>query len=110
MAKQTFVKKSNIVHNKKYTYIKVDYKTAAQKIIITCPIHGDFECSPNNHLRGKGCPKCGIEKSITAKIKPYEDYYNDFIKLYDNKYDYSSVIWKGSSFPISIICKQAWSI
>ena len=29
-----------------------------KKVIITCPIHGDFEQLSYNHLQGKGCPKC----------------------------------------------------
>ena len=104
--KNNFEIKANKIHNNTYDYSKAYYVNSVKKLIVICKKHGDFNISPNNHLRGKGCPKCGIEKSITAKIKPYEDYYNDFIKLYNNKYDYSSVIWKGSSFPIYIICNK----
>ena len=32
-------------------------------MIITCPIHGDFEQQPNNHLQGQGCKKCFKDKS-----------------------------------------------
>ncbi len=28
---------------------------------ITCRVHGDFRQIPNSHLRGRGCPKCGID-------------------------------------------------
>lgn len=31
---------------------------------IICIIHGKFKCTPNNHMRGYGCPKCGREKVI----------------------------------------------
>lgn len=45
----------------KYDYSKVNYTTNKNKIIITCPIHGDFEQTPNGHLKSEGCPKCTRE-------------------------------------------------
>ena len=50
------------VHGDKYSYEKVDYKRTHDNIIVTCPIHGDFEISPSNHLKGQGCPKCNNNK------------------------------------------------
>ena len=47
-----------LTHNDKYCYDKVNYVSAHKKIIITCPIHGDFEQTPNNHKNGNGCPVC----------------------------------------------------
>ena len=41
-------------------------------MIITCPIHGDFEQTPHNHLQGKGCPLCRIshlEKEVGETLK-----------------------------------------
>jgi len=32
------------------------------KLIITCPEHGEFEQSPNSHLSGRGCPICKSSK------------------------------------------------
>ena len=29
--------------------------------MITCKIHGEFSQTPNNHLRGTGCPSCSIK-------------------------------------------------
>ena len=36
----------------------VDYKKSLEKVIIVCPIHGEFMQQPNNHLIGNGCTKC----------------------------------------------------
>ena len=33
-----------------------------KKVIITCPIHGDFWETPENHLNGVGCPDCDGHK------------------------------------------------
>jgi len=44
-----------------YDYSKVDYKYASEKVIIICKKHGEFKCSPNNHIHATnptGCPSC----------------------------------------------------
>ncbi len=46
-------------HGTKYNYDKVNYIDSKTKIIITCPIHGDFMQLPANHYySGHNCPKC----------------------------------------------------
>ena len=53
-----FVELSNLKHNNFYGYEKVEYNKSEIEVIIVCPVHGDFPQLPNNHLQGKGCPKC----------------------------------------------------
>jgi hypothetical protein len=55
---EEFVTESREIHNNKYSYEKSVYINRSQKIVITCPIHGDFEQRPDVHLRGSGCKKC----------------------------------------------------
>ena len=57
---QDFIEKANIRHNNLYDYLKVDYKSSREKIIISCKTHGDFIQTPNDHLNGCGCQKCGL--------------------------------------------------
>lgn len=54
----SLVQKFNKVHGYKYTYLNINYVSAHNKIKITCPFHGDFEQTPNNHKNGNGCPAC----------------------------------------------------
>ncbi len=54
-----FINKAIKIHNDTYNYDKVEYILAREKVIITCKHHGDFAQSPNGHLAGKGCVKCG---------------------------------------------------
>lgn len=57
-----FVKKSNIIHNFKYNYDLVIYENCRIKVIIICPVHGEFRQTPNAHLySGSGCEKCARE-------------------------------------------------
>ena len=71
-SKEEFVIEANKIHNSFFSYDNFEYVNALTKGIITCPIHGDFEQKPNDHLMGKGCPKCKmsyLEKEIFSSLK-----------------------------------------
>lgn len=57
---EDFISKANTIHKNIYIYDKTNYKSAREKITITCKIHGDFLQSPNDHLNGCGCQRCSI--------------------------------------------------
>lgn len=63
---EEFISKSKIVHCEKYSYEKSIYKNARLKLIITCPIHGDFKQDGRSHLQGCGCPICDSSKGELA--------------------------------------------
>lgn len=52
-----FIKK----HGDKYDYSLINYINARTKVKILCKQHLIFEQTPNDHLNGKGCPKCSRE-------------------------------------------------
>ena len=56
-----FIEKAKTIHGDKYDYSKSEYVKSHIKLTITCPLHGDWSVKPNNHLNGKGCPKCGVD-------------------------------------------------
>lgn len=53
-----FIIKAQKIHGNKYNYSKVDYINAKSGVRIICPEHGEFLITPNNHLKGEGCPIC----------------------------------------------------
>jgi G:T-mismatch repair DNA endonuclease (very short patch repair protein) len=53
-----FIEKAIIIHDDKYDYTLTEYKNSKIKVTIICPIHGEFEQTPDSHLQGSGCPKC----------------------------------------------------
>lgn len=59
LSQEEFIAKAKAIHGDTYDYSKTVYKTYRDKVIITCKKHGDFEQTAENHLYGKGCPKCG---------------------------------------------------
>jgi len=96
---EEFIKKSIEIYGDKYSYSKVDYKGNKIKVTITCSIHGDWEVTPNNFLRGSECPKCyGTPKHTN------EEFVVKATKIHGDKYDYSKVDYSGLKKKIIIGC------
>lgn len=57
---QDFICKAKLLYGDLFDYKKVDYRGADIKIEIICKKHGSFFQSPHNHLKGTGCPRCGV--------------------------------------------------
>jgi len=54
---EIFIEQAIQKHGNKFDYSKVDYKHGREKVIIICKIHGEFEQTPEKHLKN-GCQKC----------------------------------------------------
>ena len=89
-------------HNNFYSYENTQYVGSREKILITCHIHGDFEQSAQNHLRGYGCKKCGTNKTRLTK----KDFTKRANERFDNKFDYSLVEFTTSTDRVAIICPE----
>ena len=98
-----FIERSDNKYNYKYDYSKVNYINNKIKVTIICPLHGEFDQSPNAHLRG-GCRKCGIIKRTNNRTKSKEEFINESIQKHNNKYDYSKVNYINISTSVTIIC------
>lgn len=53
-----WIEKAKEIHGNKYDYSKAIYINSKTKLTIICPIHGEFEQAPSEHLGGKGCKYC----------------------------------------------------
>ena len=99
---EEFIKKAQLIHGNKYDYSETVYIAAAKKVKIICPLHGEFYVTGNNHLKGRGCPKCawsGVK--LTS-----EEFINKAKEIHGGKYDYSKVDYKTSIIPVCIICPK----
>ena len=105
---EEFVEKARKVHGDKYDYSKVTYKTNRTKITIICPIHGEFKQTPNGHLNGCGCKKCGIEFRAKKKTYSTEQFIEKAQNVHGDKYDYSKVDMdnKDNNGKVCIICPK----
>jgi hypothetical protein len=66
---EQFINEANVVHDFKFSYDKTEYIKNQIKVIITCPIHGDFEQRPLSHLQGNGCPNCNESRGEKEIVK-----------------------------------------
>lgn len=97
---EEFIQKARKIHSDKYDYSKVNYIGSKSPVTIICPIHGEFQQIPNNHLRGAICYKCSLEKKMT----PINEFLEKAKKVHDNKYDYTNSIYSGIDHNITINC------
>lgn len=64
MIKEVFVQKASKVQKQQYDYSKVPLEFSTRdKVCIICPKHGEFYQRVDIHTSGKGCPKCGHERT-----------------------------------------------
>lgn len=57
----TFIEKAQQKHGDRYDYSKSNYIKHNEPVTIICPIHGEFEQTPNTHCSNRdvvGCPRC----------------------------------------------------
>ncbi len=100
-----FIKKAKLIHGDKYSYLNSKYEKSHTKIVITCKIHGDFLLTPNDHLNGVGCCKCGDESCSTKRKHTQEQILERFISKHGDEYDYSNVNYINIDTNVKIICK-----
>jgi hypothetical protein len=55
---ESYIEEANKIHGNLYDYSKTVYVRNNLKIIIICPLHGEFTKRANQHLSGGGCNKC----------------------------------------------------
>lgn len=100
LTNENFINKCKAIHQDKYSYEKTKYINSETKITITCPIHGDFQILPFNHLNGQGCPKCK-NRNLTQ-----EELIKKFTEIHGDKYNYSKVSFSKMKQKICIICPE----
>ena len=85
---EDFVAKATTKHGGKYTYPRAVYGGKGSKLIITCPKHGEFKQTPNRHLAGQGCPKCGLISAATSRSSSTAKFVASATDMHGEKYAY----------------------
>ena len=101
---EEFIELARQVHGDKYDYSKTVYVNKRSKVIITCPIHGDFEQNAHSHLNGRGCPKCGVRKSSKTRLTKTEKFIEKCRQKHGDKYSYDKVVFTKSRDKVIITC------
>lgn len=100
MTTDDFIERSKIIHKNKYTYDKTKYINIFEKVIITCPEHGDFIQKPNEHVCGYGCYRCA------GFIRTTDDFIKKANIVHNNKYNYKKVVYESARKKITISCND----
>lgn len=101
-----FFEKAKLKHNNKYDYSKVIYVKNRIKIAIICPFHGEFLQTPDTHLRGSGCKKCGDELTAEKNTLSLEYFIEKSREIHHDKYCYKNSNYQKNKELITILCKE----
>ena len=108
MTYEEFIRCAKEVHGDFYGYSKItkeNFIDSHHDVVITCPIHGDFEQSPNEHLGGKGCYWCGKKRMAEKQALKLEDVIERLNIIHHFKYDYSEFTeYHSKDDRITVIC------
>ena len=91
---ESFIAEAKEIYGDRYDYSKVDYKNRDHRVVVTCPIHGDFQVYARDHLDGKGCPKCEKGEKFIAKLK----------EKFGDKFGLDEFVYESSTTPVTLIC------
>ena len=107
LTQEQFLQKAIAVHGDKYDYSLVEYTGQLEKVKIFCKACNDFfNQTPKMHMKGQGCPKCGIKKNSKVRTKSNEWFIAEAKALHGDKFDYSKVIYTGSKSKVEIVCNK----
>jgi len=105
LTREEFIKKARLVHGDRYDYYKVVYRNARTNVTITCPIHGDFEQTPNKHINScQGCPECGKERARLGRISNTERFIKNARLVHKDNYGYSKTEYVNANTKVIISC------
>ncbi|MHC1737735.1 MAG: DUF723 domain-containing protein [Ignavibacteriaceae bacterium] len=99
---ESFILKARKIHGDKYSYTHAKYTGNHKKVLITCPIHGDFQQTPANHTHKsnpQGCPKCSGRYPLNT-----DEFISRANEEHDFYYDYSKVVYESMTSKVTIIC------
>lgn len=112
MTMEEFIKRSTALFRGRYDYSLINeetYKGYSIEVPIICSVHGKFNQTPQNHLAGRGCYKCGKASMATKQRYTRDELVELFRKEFGNKYDYS--LFKEEDYinrksKINVICPK----
>ena len=103
---EIFIEKAKKLHGDKCDYSKVNYVNSRTKVTIICSKHGEFLQTPNHHLKGTGCPKCGIINGRNKCRCTLEEFIEKAKKVHGDKYNYSKVNYVNTYTKVTITCPK----
>ena len=103
---EKFISSFKELYGDKLDLSKFVYTKSNIKSTVICPIHGEFEATPNNLLRGRGCPICGnINKKVKQTIS--EQVFNERMeKIYGDSLTYNFSNYSNFGEKMEFVCSK----
>lgn len=103
---EIYLERARKIHGDTYDYSKTVYKSALEKITITCKIHGDFTLRTRNHVDNKqGCKKCSRLISAAKTTKNTEYFIEKAKEVHGDKFVYTKSKYTKSIEKIIVTCR-----
>lgn len=104
---KTLEDRFNKLYDYRFDYSKAVYISSSTKITIVCKVHGEFNQSPNNHLKGLigACPKCGAKSSTLRQSGSKEDFVYKANITHNSSYTYDNFVYTTARTPSYITCR-----
>lgn len=97
---EQFVIRSNASHDYFYDYSKSVCSRGSDKVIIGCPVHGEFTQNALAHASGVGCKACSTDRVRVT----LEEFKERSTKKHNGKYSYDKSVLENVSEKITITC------
>lgn len=94
------------IHGDRYDYGAVKFQDHFTNVEIVCSEHGSFLQRPAIHLRGSGCPACGLSKGASNSYKTTAYFIDKARSVHGDSYDYSETVYSGATKKVSITCAE----
>ncbi|RLJ09407.1 MAG: hypothetical protein DRP15_03920, partial [Candidatus Aenigmatarchaeota archaeon] len=103
----SFIKEASAKYDNKFDYSKTVFKGVDVTTTIVCPIHGEFEQTPYNHLNSaEGCTKCGYNSIAVSRSISQEQYVEAATIAHNNLYTYTHLVYVGIKGKVEITCSE----
>lgn len=107
LGRDEIIKRSVEAHGDTYDYSKMTCDKITDKGTIWCKEHEEyFTQYMVAHVRGTGCPKCGMRRSNQFKHDDYESFANKVKLVHEGNLDVTKFEYKGSQVKGIVICKK----
>ena len=105
LTQEEFIRRSEIANaGKGYKYRKSEYIDSKTKLIVECPVHGDFLALPKDHMKGHGCHECAkIQRAVTRRSSK-EWILNKSFNTHGERYCYKKVEYINNNTNVEIVC------
>ena len=104
---EEWIIKAKLKHKDSYDYSSVIYNNARINVDIKCKKHNKiFNQNPFEHLKGRGCPLCGNERTGDSCRITQDQFLEKANQIHGNKYDYSESIFLNVRTKVKIKCKK----